>query len=1138
VDVGDWLNSLGLGQYDAVFRESEIDPEVLPELTDADLEKLGVPLGHRKRLLKAISNLGSLGQSTRPPHPAPLLTQTDTAERRQLTVMFCDLVGSTALSAKLDPEDLHGVIGAYQRCCTELIERNGGFVAKYMGDGVLAYYGYPEAHEDDAERAVRGGLAVVAAAPKLVTAAGSPLHVRIGIATGLVVVGDLLGSGEAQERGVVGETPNLAARLQAMAEPDGVVIADGTRRLLGDLFELGDLGLKDLKGIAKSVRVWAALRESRVESRFEALHPSGLTALVGREEEYELLLRRWKRAKAGEGRVALLSGEPGIGKSRLIAAIEERVQEEPHIRLRHFCSLQHRDSALYPFISRIERAAGFEREDEAASRLDKLEAQLAKSGEVNAERAGLFAELLGLAPEGRYPAPPADPQRRREMTLAALLEELVTLSRLRPALLIFEDAQWADSTSLELLDRMVELAARLPVLAIVAFRPEFSAPWMGQAHVTSLSLNRLARRETAALVERVTGGKSLPPEILDRIVQHTDGVPLFIEELTKNLLEGGMLQEEAGGYALAIPSSLQDALMARLDRLSGAKQVAQTAAIIGREFSYELLRAVTSVSEDELCRALRQLAESELIFQRGDPPQARYTFKHALVQDTAYRSVLRANRSVQHRRVAEALEKQFPETVEKQPELLAYHYTEAGLAEPAIAYWRKAGQRAAKRAANVEAIDHLRRGLAMLEILPDRAAHADEELTLLLALGPALMSTRTTAAPEIQQVYDRALRLARDLGKMAELFATVWGSWMIALTRGNQELARACTAELFSVARKQKDAGYLLQAHHCAWPTELLAGNLSSAHEHVNAGLALYDKDAHRDHAVLYGGHDPAVCGYLTNALTLQAWGQPDRSVAHLDRGLALARELAHAPTLIHALWYAAETYFLRRDPVRVATLVAEWLPTVSESGSSLGVANATMMNGWAKVMVGDPEVGLAQLRNGLDRWRSTGSKTWGSIRLGRAAAAFIEAGDVGRGAALLTEAFQVMDSNGERWYEGELLRLQGEILMRSSSNRTVEAGACFERAVKVARSQRANLFELRAAVALSRLRCTSEQRKRRNALLGSIFGRFTEGFDTPDLEEARSLLDELTQGSGRGGPRRERARIRPPRNEAGGQHG
>ena len=1109
MDVGDWLRGLGLGQYEAVFRESEIDPEVLPELTDADLEKLGVPLGHRKRLLKAISNLASPGQPEPPRRLAPVLTETDTAERRQLTVMFCDLVGSTALSAKLDPEDLHGVIGAYHRCCSGLVERNGGFVAKYMGDGVLAYFGYPEAHEDDPERAVRAGLAIVEAAPKLFTAAGSALHVRIGIATGLVVVGDLVGSGEAQERGVVGETPNLAARLQGMAEPDEVVIAEGTRRLLGDLYEITDLGLKDLKGVAKPVRAWAALRQSSVESRFEALHPSGLTALVGREEESELLLRRWRRAKTGEGQVILLSGEPGIGKSRLTAALEERVRAEPHTRLRHFCSLQHRDSALYPFIARLERAAGFERQDDAAARLDKLEALLAKSGQVNAEHAGLFAALLGLAPEGRYPAPPEDPQRRREMTLAALLGELAMLSRQRPALLIFEDAHWADSTSLELLDRMVELAARLPVLMIVAFRTEFSLPWLGQAHVTLLSLNRLTQRETAALVETVTGGKSLPPEILDRIIQHTDGVPLFIEELTKNLLEGGLLREEAGGYALDIPSSLQDALMARLDRLAGAKQVAQTAAIIGREFSYELLRAVTSLSDDELRQALRRLVVSELIFERGDPPQARYTFKHALVQDAAYHSLLRANRSLQHRRVAEALEKQFPETVEKQPELLAYHYTEAGLVEPAITYWRKAGQRSVRRAANIEAIDHLRRGLAMLELLSDRAAHADEELTILLALGPALMSTRTSTSPEVQELYGRARQIAHDTGKDSELFATVFGVWMVAYSSGNCEAARSCTSELMSIAQNQSDPGYLLQAHHCAWPMELYIGNFEAAHKHVEAGLPLYDKEAHRDHAVLYGGHDPEPCGYVFDALALQVLGRTDSALSQLEQGLARARELAHPPTLIHVFGTCGDFYFLRREPASIMSLAAEWLSLTSGFGSAVGVANAMMARGWAKTLLGGYETGLAELRDGLDQWRSTGSKAWGPNRLGRAAAAFIEAGEVDEGVAVLAEAIHAMESTGQRWYEAELHRLQG-LLAASSRARTAEAEACFEKAIDVAHSQEARLFELRAAMALSQLQCDPEQRKRRTVLLGSIYGRFAEGFDTPDLAEARTMLDEL----------------------------
>ena len=1109
MDVGEWLRSLGLGQYEAVFRESEIDVEVLPELTDADLEMLGAPLGHRKRLLKAISNLTSQAQATPSARIASVPTETG-AERRQLTVMFCDLVGSTALSAKLDPEDLHGVIGAYHRRSTELVERYAGFVAKYMGDGVLAYFGFPEAHEDDAERAVRAGLAIVEAVPKLVTAAGSPLQVRIGIATGLVVVGDLVGSGEAQERGVVGETPNLAARLQGIAEPDGVVIADGTRRLLGDLFELRDLGLKDLKGVATSVRVWAALRESRVESRFEALHPSGLTAIVGREEECELLLRRWRRAKAGEGQVALLSGEPGIGKSRLTAEIQEHIRDEPHIRLRYFCSLQHRDSAFYPFISRIERAAGFERDDDAAGRLDKLEALLAKSGEVTAEGAGLLAELLGVPAEGRYPAPPEDPQRRREMTLAAFVEQLATLSRQRPALVVFEDAQWADSTSLELLDRMVELAPRLPVLMIVTFRPEFSSPWMGQAHVTSLSLSRLAPREMAALVEGVTGGKSLPAEILDRIVQHTDGVPLFIEELTKSLVEGGLLREEAGGHALAIPSSLQDALMARLDRLSDAKQVAQMAAVIGREFSYELLLAVTSISEDELRGALRRLVESELIFQRGDPPQARYTFKHALVQDVAYNSLLRANRRVQHRRVADALEQQLPGTVERQPEILAYHYTEAGLAEPAIAYWREAGQRAAKRAANIEAIDHLRRGLGLLEVLPERAAHANEELSILLALGPALMSTRSSTSSEVQEVYGRARQIAHDTGKVKELFTTVVGVWMAAYSSGNCEASLSYTSELMSIAQNQSDPGILLQAHHCAWPMEFYIGNFEAAHNHIEAGLPIYDKEAHRDHPLLYVGHDPESCGYVFDALVLQALGQPDRALAQLDKGLALAREAAHPPSSIHVFGMCGDVCFLRRDPMRIMSLAAEWLSLTSGFGSAVGVANAMMARGWAATMMGNHETGLAELRDGLDQWRSTGSKVWAPNRLGRAIAALMTAGEIDESVALLAEAFRAMEATGQRWYEAELHRLKGLLLTASEPARPAAGEACFEKAIDVARSQGARLFELRAATALCRLQCGPEQRQRRKALLGSIYDHFAEGFDTPDLKEARALLDKL----------------------------
>ena len=604
MDIGVWLRSLCLEQYETLFRENDIDAEVLSDLTDGDLEKIGVSLGHRKRLLKAATALA--GPALAPPAAnTPIPLAADAAERRQLTVMFCDLVGSTELSTRLDPEDMREVIGGYHRCCANLIEHNGGFVAKYMGDGVLAYFGYPQAHEHDAERAVRAGLAIVEEAPKLVTAAGSPLYVRVGIATGLVVVGDLIGSGEAQERGIVGETPNLAARLQALAEPNMVVIADSTRRLLGNLFELQDLGANYLKGITGLARAWAALRASSEESRFDALHTTGLTALVGREEEFGSLQRRWSSAKTGQGQVVLLSGEAGIGKSRLTAALLERLAGEPHTRLRYFCSPQHKDSAFYPIIGQMERAAGLSRHDAPQSRLDKLDVVLAKTS-TSMQDAALFAEMLSLANDGRYPALNLTPQQRRQRTLEALMLQLAALARQHPVLMIMEDAHWVDPTSLEVFGRTVDQIKTLRVLLIVTFRPEFSAPWVGRSHVTSLTLNRLGEREAAVIIARVVGSRTLPADVMAEIVERTDGIPLFVEEMTKAVLEAQGEGEARRTVAmipsptLSVPASLHASLMARLDRLGSAKALAQIGATIGREFSYALLTAVARRPEAEL----------------------------------------------------------------------------------------------------------------------------------------------------------------------------------------------------------------------------------------------------------------------------------------------------------------------------------------------------------------------------------------------------------------------------------------------------------------------------------------------------------------------------------------------------------
>jgi class 3 adenylate cyclase len=651
MDVGGWLRKLGLEQYEAAFRENRIDDTVLPSLTAEDLKDLGVGfVGDRRKLLDAIAAVRAEASAPTPLSDAPLATgkaAQDTAERRQVTVMFSDLVGSTALSARMDPEDLREVISAYQKCVAETVRRCGGFVAKYMGDGVLIYFGYPQAHEDDAERAVRAGLQLIAA----VTALKSPvsLQTRVGIATGLVVVGDLIGSGEAQEHGIVGETPNLAARLQGIAEPNMVVIAEGTRRLLGNLFEFEDLGAKNLKGIAGRVRAWAALRASSAEGRFEAMHAASLTALVGRDEESELLLRRWHRTKTGEGQVVLLSGEAGIGKSRLTAALLERLSGEAPTRLRYFCSPQHTDSAFYPIIGQMERAAGLAHDDKPQAKLDKLDAVLAQTS-TSTEDAALFAEMLSLPNDGRYPALDSAPEQRRQRTLEALTAQLAGLARQQPVLMIFEDAHWVDPTSLEVLGRIVDRIKTLPALLIVTFRSEFNAPWVGQSHVTSLTLNRLGEREAAAIIACLAGNKALPADVMVEIVERTDGIPLFVEEMTKAVLEAeseGAARRTVAAVpspALAVPASLHASLMARLDRLGPAREVAQIGSAIGREFSHALLALVARKSEAELGSALDRLVQAGLLFRRGVPPQAIYLFKHALVQDAAYGTLLREPR--------------------------------------------------------------------------------------------------------------------------------------------------------------------------------------------------------------------------------------------------------------------------------------------------------------------------------------------------------------------------------------------------------------------------------------------------------------------------------------------------------------
>jgi class 3 adenylate cyclase len=804
MDVAAWLRGLGLERYLVAFRHNEIDWGVLPRLTSDDLREIGVvAIGHRRRLLDAIAALSAetptVGSPESPLHnPPPRVGEGrmgPEAERRQLSVMFCDLVGSTELSTRLDLEDLREVIAAYHRAVADVVRAFDGFVAKYMGDGVLVYFGYPQAHEDDAERGVRAGLGVIDAVGRL-DIKSVQLQARVGIATGLVVVGDLIGEGSAQEQSVVGETPNLAARLQTLAEPAAVVIAPSTRRLVGDLFEYRDLGAVEVKGIAVPVPAWQVLGPSSVVSRFEALRGEALSRLIGRDEEVDLLLRRWARAKAGDGQIVLISGEPGIGKSRITAELEERLRAEPHLHLRYFCSPYCRDSALYPFIDQLWHAAELARDDPPAAKLEKLEAVLFGAAQPD-EDVPLLADLMSLPASECHPLPNLSPQRKKERTLEALLRQLEGLARQQAVLMVFEDAHWIDPTSRELLDLAVQHVRSLPVLLIITFRPEFQPPWTGEPQVSMLTLNRLDKDDRTALIAQIAGDRTLTDQLAEQIADRTDGVPLFVEELTKSVLESGV-------PAMGIPTTLHDSLMSRLDRRSSVRRVAQIGAAIGREFPYALLRTMSNTPEDDLRSALGRLVDSELVFQRGIPPAAVYSFKHALVQDAVHDSLLRSTRQQLHGQIAAALEIQSPELMGSQPELFAQHYTEAGMVEKSVAYWGKAGWRSAARSAMAEAAAQFQQGLDQLALLPDATDRKRQELELRSALGAVLRFVKGQAAPETGQAYARARDLWEQLDFPTKYLHVPYGQSRYHSYRGELDLARQLDDDLLRVSHQRQ----------------------------------------------------------------------------------------------------------------------------------------------------------------------------------------------------------------------------------------------------------------------------------------------------------------------------------------------
>ena len=1113
MDVGAWLQGLGLERYVPAFRDNEIDWEVLPRLTSEDLREIGVAaIGHRRKLLDAIAALGAetpAASVTAASRDAPAPAD---AERRQLSVMFCDMVGSTELAARLDPEDLREVIAAYHRAVAGTVAGFDGFVARYMGDGVLVYFGYPRAHEDDAERAIRAGLGVIGAVGRL-DVKSVKLRARVGIATGLVVVGDLIGEGSAREQAVVGETPNLAARLQALAEPDTVVIAAGTRRLVGDLFEYRDLGAVAVKGIAAPVRAWRVLRPSVVESRFEALRGSALTRLVGRNEEIDLLLRRWTRAKAGDGQVVLISGEPGLGKSRIIAALAERLHAEPHLRLRYFCSPYHQDSALFPFVDQIGRASGFVRDDPPAARLEKLEALLTRAAPPDEDMAFL-ADLMSLPASERHPLPNLSPHRKKERTLEALMRQLEGLARSQPVVMVFEDAHWTDPTSRELLDLAVERVRGLPVLLIVTFRPEFQPPWTGQPQVSMVALNRLDRRERIALVEQLAGGKALPDEVVDQIVEHADGVPLFVEELTKSVLESGLLREEADHYLLdgalppfAVPTSLHDSLMARLDRLASVRLVAQIGAAIGREFSYVLLHAVSSLPENELRTALAGLVASELVFQRGMPPHAVYSFKHALVQDAAHGSLLRSARQQLHAQIAEALAAYSPELMDSQPELFAQHYAEAGLVEKSVVYWGKAGRRSAARSATAEAAAQLQKGLEQLALLPDNPEHQRQELEFCSALGAVLIALKGYAARETGHAFARARERWQQLGSPADFLQVPFLQATYHQFRGELDLAQILAEDLSRLSHQRDDRAGLVMAHLSSGRNLMFTGEFARSRSHLEETLLLYDPISHRS-LVHQAGLHPDVNSRAFLGIVLFCLGFPDQGLAQSNAAIAGARSLAHRASLTSSLGIGLVLLSLAEDNAALAEWVDEMVAVAIEQGFPFWRALGTIFRGWIKVKNGDVTDGMSLLRSGTAAFRAIGTEAWVPHHIALLAKACDIAGQIEEASTQFDDALQIVERTRERWFVAELNRLKGQLLLRQGH--TDAAEELYRKALSIAAEQGAKLWELRAATSLARLRGDQGRRAEARDLLAPVYGWFTEGFATPALKEATALLEEL----------------------------
>ncbi|WP_439357022.1 AAA family ATPase [Bradyrhizobium sp. DASA03007] len=1108
--VTEWLESIGLSTYAQRFAENGIDLSVVRDLTEQDLKELGVLLGHRRKLLRAIAELDD---EIGPPAKTELYpSRPDEGERRHLTVMFCDLVGSTALAARLDPEDMRALISAYHSCIAEVIGGYQGRIARYMGDGALIYFGYPHAHEDDAEQAVRAALALIDAVASIRNVAAA-LQIRVGIATGTVVVTELLIESVPAEQAVVGETPNLAARLQGMAEPGAVLISAGTRRLTGGEFHYRDLGPITLKGWAEPLRVYQVLGMSGVESRFEAMHTTKLPPLFGREEEIELLLRRWQQATQEEGRVVTLTGEPGIGKSHIASALNERLQGESHITLRYFCSEHHTHSALCPFISQLERAAGFRHSDSPREKLSKLEALLVQST-GDPEHRAVLANLLVLPADDHYRLQDLTPQKRKEKTFAALLAQLNGLAARQPVLLIFEDVHWIDPTSLELLAAMVEHAPRLRALVLITARAEFTPPWPSYPHTTTIPLTRLSRRSGTALVLRVTGGKTLPKEVMEHILAHTDGVPLFVEELTKMVLEGGLLRERDGEYVLegplpsfAIPTTLQASLMARLDRLSPVRDVAQIGAVAGREFHYELLSAVAGLQKQKLDEALEQLVRSELMFCRGENPHAVYTFKHALVRDAAYAGLLKSRRVHLHAAIAKALEQKFPEAVRTQPEIIACHYTQAKNHERALHYWYEAGRQSTARSAHNEAVRHLKQGLDQIPKIDNPLLRNKSELLLQISLGNALRAINGWSTDSVKYAYTRALQLCNESGLDEHVLPAIFGLWTWNFVHASLGEAQALAEHLLDSAERADNSVFRVLAHEAVGFTLFAQGKFADAHAELQRSVGLCEDSKAAEYLDL-SAQDPRVHVRAYDGMTLCLLGQPDRALQMCAEARRYAEASQHPFSEAIVRTISLRVHQLRGDAAAVAGEANAAVAFCKEHEFAHYLAMALILRGWASAYQGNFEKGLAEIQEGLEQERATGALLFESYALGLLADACIEHEQYAKALDFLKQAqLRLNAENSESFYAAEIYRLFAEAYLRSNQDLD-QAEYYFSKGFEVAREQKAKSLELRLCLSMCGLSELRHNADKCRSQLAEIYRSFSEGFETPDLARAKARLE------------------------------